>query len=830
MSDRTVEIILKLTTNQFRGGTQEARQALRNLGQAMNDAVMRGVNPLNIRLAATTTATNAYRTAIREGASATQASVAASQAATQAVAGLGRSLQTTQSATAGLTQGLGEFWLATQGVKTAIGTVTRVAREFYEVGERAAQRQRTGRMFETLSGGAQQAERNLRAMRQATRYTISEAEALEGAVGLLGMRLARNSQELAQITQQVATLGSRFAGFSAGRSIQQFMFAIENQSVQRLGEFGLNVSDVTRRFEELQAAGYEVQEAFRIATLEAMNVQFERIGGQAADAATEFEQFSAAGADLTAMLEDALLPALTRLVSGWNEWLKIPTGRWAGEFAGQIEEAIAAAEGAEEFAGILQRAAEQSFSLKGQALGLGSPDFERWRVAIQESATSVDEYRAGMEALNAAIAEHNRQVARRQQYASVVGPGAPPGVGAALEWWANRQPAQEPFAVDWQAEQSRRMREAYEAEREAGRQRAEALRQAGEALVEREREISEKRQAVLEDFKQQSADLERRRGRDAYLAALRAGWAAEDAERQTARRRAQIQEQFAQAVAQAEATYVRAREQAAQQHARRREDIERDYQRRLADIQQRYESDAWEASLNRDAAAMLRAQRRREEDLARARQDRDEQERQAGQQYQDALQQAAAARQQSLQQAQEMRAAAQAQLEESLREELEARRRAEERARLEQRLQLAWQEQDRLLYLRRRITQTTATYQAELQAAAAYYANLVRLERSYQASRLPTAPARGTTPRPYAAGGYTGGGGLALLHPHEFVLNAQTTRRLERAVGGPLTQQNVAQGGGVTVNASFTGMGQQDTAWFERRLDDFARNLAELLT
>lgn len=72
--------------------------------------------------------------------------------------------------------------------------------------------------------------------------------------------------------------------------------------------------------------------------------------------------------------------------------------------------------------------------------------------------------------------------------------------------------------------------------------------------------------------------------------------------------------------------------------------------------------------------------------------------------------------------------------------------------------------------------------------------------------------------------------GPALVHAGEFVMSAQTARQVEGALGGRLTQQNVAPGrGGVTVHANFTGMGPQDRGWFESRLNDFSRELAEML-
>ena len=86
-----------------------------------------------------------------------------------------------------------------------------------------------------------------------------------------------------------------------------------------------------------------------------------------------------------------------------------------------------------------------------------------------------------------------------------------------------------------------------------------------------------------------------------------------------------------------------------------------------------------------------------------------------------------------------------------------------------------------------------------------------------------------TASRARASGGYAGTGLYTLgERGREFVLNAETTRRLEGQLGGSLTQQNVVNRG-LTVNATFAGMGGNDRAWFEARLQDFGRDLARML-
>jgi hypothetical protein len=295
-------------------------------------------------------------------------------------------------------------------------------------------------------------------------------------------------------------------------------------------------------------------------------------------------------------------------------------------------------------------------------------------------------------------------------------------------------------------------RMAIETERQVAAERAQSTMDAANKVIAIEQEMATKRRAVQDDFRQESVDIERQRGRDMQLEAMRAAWASIDQERQIAQQRAAIQAQYQKAVAQAAEQFARAQAQAAQQYARQQVEIERAYQRQIADIQQRYAEDEFEATLNRDAVALFRAQRQRDQSLADAQENRDEHQQQATQQYQDALAAAQQARADSLAQAQQAQAESLAQLEASTQAELEAKRRAEERARQEQALQLQFQEQDRAIYMQRRYAQIAGEYAAELQAAQNYYINLVSLETSYQASRIrsqATGTARAGRPTAY---------------------------------------------------------------------------------
>ncbi len=829
MADRTLEVVLKLTTGQFKTATQTAQQAVTGLGDAMARAIQRGAHPLSVRLAAATAAANAHRAALQAGKSALEAETAAAQAATRAVDGLAKSKQAATSASKALMANLADMYNAWMGIEKAARIVIAGVNAFIDAGERAAQRERTARMFETLSGGAAAAKENLNAMREATQYTLSETQAMTQAVTLLGLGLARTPQELAQVTAQVTAMAKQFGGLSAESAIQAFTLTISNQSFQRLDAFGLEIADVQRRIEEFTQAGMDAEEAFRMAFLDALNDKFVELGGNVEDNKTVFEQYRAAVEDLKTSFESGLLPVATDVVKVLADLARWLSGDLQERYSALGGDILAGAANPQAFAAQIEQQFKDATSLGGALFAKGdvSGQLKALEQNIIATASSQEELNAGMavytELLDAWLSKmpaHVRFQVEQNEF-----------IRDATEATRAYNTVQTERIERDAAIERQDMADKAQAERAALLEREAAIRDVGRQIVAAEREIDTNRDAILEEFATETADIERQRGREAILTALRAGWALEDADRQTAQRRAEIQQQYEQARAQAAAQFAQTQAQAAQQYARQQQDIERDYQQRLADIRRQYEEDEFEATLSRDAAALFRARRRRDDETAQAAQERAEQEGRAEQQYQDALQQAQQTYAQALAQAEQARAVSLAQLEQSLRDELEARRRADERARIEQQMQLQWQAADRQMYLQRRLLQVNAAYQAELTMARQHYEALRALQAA--AMRAPYIPGgaggnSGVTPELFATGGYTAGG-LAFLHAGEFVLNPQTTRQLEGINGGRLTQQNVVNRG-VTVNANFTGVASGDRAWIEQRLGDFSRDLAGMLS
>jgi hypothetical protein len=359
----------------------------------------------------------------------------------------------------------------------------------------------------------------------------------------------------------------------------------------------------------------------------------------------------------------------------------------------------------------------------------------------------------------------------------------------------------------------------------------DAVREAEEIAqkrAEQARQVADVREQAAQRAGQTEIRWERRAADEAIAAQRRK----EDMARRVARQRAQIAEQYAQAITQAERSYHQTVQDAQEQHGKRVVDIERSYRQRIRDIQRDYSESLHEAVVNRDAAAIYRARRTRDRQLRDAKEQRDEQVRVANEQYQEQLQTARETLQEQRRMAAEARQQALEDLQESIRQELEAqriadRRRLEDQARAKRR-----EAEDRQRWLNYRLQQIYRTNTAEITAMQRHYQALAQMQRQYQQQMAryrhtnPSLP--DSTPTPYASGGYTGAGGLSLLHPGEFVLNAQTTRRLEGSLGS-LTQEKIVAGGrsvSVQIGApQFVGVAQQDHGWIRQELRAFEGRL-----
>ena len=226
-----------------------------------------------------------------------------------------------------------------------------------ELGRMGAESLRTKSAFENISGGADNAAANLKAMQAATRGAISETAAMQAANQLMQMGLANTSDELFDVSEMAVRLGTAM-GRDAKDSLSEFSLLLANQSIPRLDTFGISASGVRKRIKELQQATADLtrEEAFAIAVREEGTLAMQRLGAAADDDLLAFERLEATTENLKTMVGEALAPVLADAV-GALELLLTWSDR-VHDALGEQEDRVAATAGSyEEYIAALQESA-----------------------------------------------------------------------------------------------------------------------------------------------------------------------------------------------------------------------------------------------------------------------------------------------------------------------------------------------------------------------------------------------------------------------------------------------------------------------------------------
>ena len=203
--------------------------------------------------------------------------------------------------------GVGAFGAeALLAASAAAGVVTFAGKLAIELGNAGQAVQQTENKFKAFSGGAGAARANLEAMQRATDNGISAQKAMTNASMLLSMGLAQSGDEAAKMVRQATMLGPTY--WSAEQRLNSFTLLLQNQSVKRLGEFGLSIEGVKTKTEELMAAdaGLSKEQAFTNAVLELGDQKLVKLEAAGVKAATGIDQLTASWEDLRAEIEKEL--------------------------------------------------------------------------------------------------------------------------------------------------------------------------------------------------------------------------------------------------------------------------------------------------------------------------------------------------------------------------------------------------------------------------------------------------------------------------------------------------------------------------------------------
>lgn len=160
-----------------------------------------------------------------------------------------------------------------------------------EINKLGAEANAAERTFTQLSGGVDQAAKNLDMMRSATRNTVDDMVLQRESNRLLLMELAATGEEASKLTGIAVSLGKAM-GNDAAQSAADFAALLANQSIPRLDTFGISSAKVRQRIEELKASGMGMEQAFNTAVIEQGEAAISRLGDTLDKAATGTEKLN----------------------------------------------------------------------------------------------------------------------------------------------------------------------------------------------------------------------------------------------------------------------------------------------------------------------------------------------------------------------------------------------------------------------------------------------------------------------------------------------------------------------------------------------------------
>lgn len=227
--------------------------------------------------------------------------------------GVDKLSKTTQGIFSGLTSLTGISFLGVTaglaGIGTAIIDVTKDAIELEPV-------QNTfDNLIESVGGDTTLA---MEELRQATRGMVNDFDLMSAGNKFLAMGLADSSEEAANLSEIATQLGTAM-GTDATTAMQDFALMLANQSIPRLDTFGLSSSVARQRIEELKEAGYDADEAFKMAVMEQAGDVMAKVGDQSETASGKMASLKATTDNLKTTLGEIFLPVATDVLTFFSD-------------------------------------------------------------------------------------------------------------------------------------------------------------------------------------------------------------------------------------------------------------------------------------------------------------------------------------------------------------------------------------------------------------------------------------------------------------------------------------------------------------------------------
>jgi len=215
----------------------------------------------------------------------------------QAVKGAGKEIENLGEGAKKSGSQLGGLVKAARLAVSAMGALksAQAAVEFVKLG---AQVQTARHRFEAFAGGTDQARAYLDAFARASDNTVDRMSAMQGATKMLQMGLVDNADEMEIMAAVAIKLGDQTQ--AAGNRIADFSALLANRSIPRLDNFGMSSARVRERVEELKKAGYDLDQAFKLAVLEEGRKSLGKLGDTSEELTTKIGKLEAAFADAKA--------------------------------------------------------------------------------------------------------------------------------------------------------------------------------------------------------------------------------------------------------------------------------------------------------------------------------------------------------------------------------------------------------------------------------------------------------------------------------------------------------------------------------------------------
>lgn len=200
--------------------------------------------------------------------------------------------------------------------------------------------------FNQMSGGAEKAQANVRAIQAAAGGTVSSFDALKIGVQAAALSLAQTSEEFAQITRagRAVAIVSPVIN-DVGSAISELGLAAANLSFRRLDQLGLSVSEVRDGMARLKSEtqGLDDSQLFLRASVEALESKYGDLLNSTEAQATGFERLGVAIAEARRAAAEGAIGASIQgganfLADSFNELNVILSGTKAE--ASVIEEAL----------------------------------------------------------------------------------------------------------------------------------------------------------------------------------------------------------------------------------------------------------------------------------------------------------------------------------------------------------------------------------------------------------------------------------------------------------------------------------------------------------